>query len=78
MDCMESPNICWERLDLRPEHPEKETGKIRRRLKDYDGFLLVPRKVQHSINNPNICPDCQLGLNAFARACWEIGKEKAS
>lgn len=42
--------------------------------------LHIPgqRKVIHSINNPMICEQCKLGLDAFARACREVISEKGT
>jgi len=70
VDCMESPafNSILDTFAKPPRH----------RLYSTSGIPARNRKVQHSINNPVICQECQKGLNSFARACWEIEKEKAS
>jgi len=71
VDCMESPSL-RSLLDIIAKPP-------RHRL--YSAATGIPartRKVQYSVNNPNICQDCQKSLNSFARACCEIEKEKAS
>jgi len=62
MDCMESPKLGHVYRGFHDEHG-RLTG---------NGVPLVPRRIQHSINNPEICPRCQLGLNSLARACREL------
>lgn len=71
IDCMESPPFV-SLLDTLAKPPRH------RLCAATPGAKMRRRRVQHSINNPVICQDCQKGLNAFARACWEIEKEKAS
>lgn len=62
IDCMESPPLRHipDLLAYPPRH---------RLYSALDGMPLRTRKVQHSINNPEICPDCQKGLNSFVRVC---------
>lgn len=71
IDCMESPKL------VLCEWPDTPGRKGRTYIRGSNSLPLKVRSIQHSINNPELCLNCQNGLNSLARACREIEQKKA-